>query len=79
MAVLLLAEINGGELAVDATSKALTAAKTMGDVTATEHASRLNPTDEQQAAWQAEVAQPIYLKPPHITPGKRESLINPGS
>ncbi|MEM7210387.1 MAG: FAD-binding protein [Pseudomonadota bacterium] len=33
MAVLLLAEVNGGELAVDATSKALTAAKAMGDVT----------------------------------------------
>jgi electron transfer flavoprotein alpha subunit len=33
MAVLLLAEINGGELAVDATAKALTAAKAMGDVT----------------------------------------------
>ena len=33
MAVLLLAEVQGGELAVDATSKALTAAKAMGDVT----------------------------------------------
>ncbi|PID36384.1 MAG: electron transfer flavoprotein subunit alpha [Rhodobacterales bacterium] len=33
MAVLLLAEVSGGELAVDATSKALTAAKAMGDVT----------------------------------------------
>ena len=33
MAVLLLAEVNGGELAVDATAKALTAAKAMGDVT----------------------------------------------
>ncbi|MEM9059980.1 MAG: FAD-binding protein [Pseudomonadota bacterium] len=33
MAVLLLAEINGGELAVDSTAKALTAAKQMGDVT----------------------------------------------
>jgi electron transfer flavoprotein alpha subunit len=33
MAVLLIAEVNAGELAVDATSKALTAAKQMGDVT----------------------------------------------
>ena len=30
---------------------------------------------EQQAAWQAQVAQPIYLKPPHITPGKRKPLV----
>ena len=33
MAVLLLAEVNGAELALDATSKALTAAKKIGDVT----------------------------------------------
>ena len=33
MAVLLIAEVVGDELAVDATSKALTAAKMMGDVT----------------------------------------------
>jgi electron transfer flavoprotein alpha subunit len=33
MAVLLLAEVNGGELSVDATAKALTAAKALGDVT----------------------------------------------
>ncbi|MGX9356728.1 electron transfer flavoprotein subunit alpha/FixB family protein [Roseobacteraceae bacterium S113] len=33
MAVLLIAEVTGGELAVDATAKALTAAKQMGDVT----------------------------------------------
>ena len=33
MAVLVLAEINGGELAVDATAKAITAAKPLGDVT----------------------------------------------
>ncbi len=33
MAVLLLAEVVGGELSVDATSKTLTAAKMMGDVT----------------------------------------------
>ncbi|MDX1680675.1 MAG: tRNA (adenosine(37)-N6)-threonylcarbamoyltransferase complex dimerization subunit type 1 TsaB [Akkermansiaceae bacterium] len=32
-------------------------------------------SEEQQAAWQAEIAQPIYLKPPHITPGKRARLI----
>ena len=33
MAVLLIAEVSGGELSVDATAKALTAAKQMGDVT----------------------------------------------
>lgn len=33
MAVLLLAEVNGAELAVDATAKAVTAAKALGDVT----------------------------------------------
>ena len=30
MAVLLIAEVNGGELSVDSTAKALTAAKQMG-------------------------------------------------
>jgi len=34
MAVLLLAEVNGGELALDATAKAVTAAAQLGDVTA---------------------------------------------
>lgn len=29
----------------------------------------------QQTAWQAQPAQPIYLKPPHITPGKSPRLI----
>jgi electron transfer flavoprotein alpha subunit len=33
MDVLLIAEVNGGELSVDSTAKALTAAKQMGDVT----------------------------------------------
>ena len=33
MAVLLLAEVNDGELSMDATAKAVTAAKAMGDVT----------------------------------------------
>ena len=33
MAVLLLAEVNGAELAVDATAKALSAAKALGDIT----------------------------------------------
>ncbi|WP_170342627.1 electron transfer flavoprotein subunit alpha/FixB family protein [Ruegeria arenilitoris] len=33
MAVLLLAEVNNGELAIDATAKAVTAAKQLGDVT----------------------------------------------
>ena len=33
MAVLLLAEMSGTELALDATAKAVTAAKSLGDVT----------------------------------------------
>ena len=33
MAVLLLAEVNDGELSMDATAKAVTAAKELGDVT----------------------------------------------
>ena len=33
MSVLLLAEVNDGELALDATAKAVTAAKQLGDVT----------------------------------------------
>ena len=33
MAVLLIAEINGDELSIDSTAKALTAAKTLGDIT----------------------------------------------
>lgn len=28
-------------------------------------------------SWQKEIPQPIYLKPPHITPGKRGSLLKP--
>ena len=33
MAVLLLADVNGGQLATDAVAKALTAVKSLGDVT----------------------------------------------
>jgi len=31
--------------------------------------------DETRLKWSAEIPQPLYLKPPHITPGKRQSLI----
>jgi tRNA threonylcarbamoyladenosine biosynthesis protein TsaB len=30
-----------------------------------------------QGKWQAELPQPIYLKPPHITPAKRSWLVKP--
>lgn len=30
---------------------------------------------ETRNRWLSEVPQPLYLKPPHITPGKRESLL----
>lgn len=33
-------------------------------------------TDEEtRRKWSAEIPQPLYLKPPHITPGKRASLV----
>ena len=33
-------------------------------------------TDEKtRLKWSAEIPQPLYLKPPHITPGKRQSLM----
>lgn len=35
----------------------------------------LEASTEQQAAWQSQIAQPIYLKPPHITVGKRPRLV----
>lgn len=31
--------------------------------------------EETRNGWLAEVPQPLYLKPPHITPGKREPLV----
>jgi tRNA threonylcarbamoyl adenosine modification protein YeaZ len=35
-------------------------------------------SDEQaRCKWSAEIPQPLYLKPPHITPGKRPSLVRP--
>lgn len=32
---------------------------------------------ESRASWTAEPPQPIYLKPPHITPAKRSWLVQP--
>jgi tRNA threonylcarbamoyl adenosine modification protein YeaZ len=35
-------------------------------------------TDEEtRRQWTAEIPQPLYLKPPHITPGKRPPLVRP--
>jgi tRNA threonylcarbamoyladenosine biosynthesis protein TsaB len=31
--------------------------------------------DKTRLKWSAEIPQPLYLKPPHITPGKRQSLV----
>lgn len=31
---------------------------------------------ETRAAWTAQIPQPLYLKPPHITPSKRASLLH---
>lgn len=31
--------------------------------------------DESRCKWTAEIPQPLYLKPPHITPGKRAPLV----
>lgn len=33
--------------------------------------------DEVRRKWSAEIPQPLYLKPPHITPGKRPPLVRP--
>jgi tRNA threonylcarbamoyladenosine biosynthesis protein TsaB len=33
----------------------------------------------QQECWAGQIPQPIYLKPPHITPAKRSWLVQPGS
>jgi len=32
---------------------------------------------ETRRKWSAEIPQPLYLKPPHITPGKRPPLVRP--
>ena len=49
MAVLLIAEVNGGELAVDSTAKALTAAKQIGEVTVLCVGSGCSPAAEAAA------------------------------
>lgn len=37
-----------------------------------------NATDAaSRSRWSAEIPQPLYLKPPHITPGKKGSLVRP--
>ena len=73
MAVLLLAEVTGTELATDATSKALTAAKAMGDVTilcasagcsgAAEAAAKLDGVSKvlcaDDAAYGNDLAEPV--------------------
>lgn len=33
--------------------------------------------DGTRRAWSAEIPQPLYLKPPHITPGRRAPLVRP--
>lgn len=37
----------------------------------------LGSDEESRRKWGAEIPQPLYLKPPHITPGKRPSLLRP--
>lgn len=32
-------------------------------------------TEETRADWSTQIPQPLYLKPPHITPGKRAPLV----
>lgn len=32
---------------------------------------------QTRAKWSAEIPQPMYLKPPHITPAKRSWLVQP--
>ncbi len=73
MAVLVLAEINGGELAVDATAKAVTAAKPLGEITilcasagcegAAEAAAKLDGVSKvlcaDDAAYGNDLAEPV--------------------
>ena len=73
MAVLLIAEVNGGELAVDSTAKALTAAKQIGEVTvlcvgsgcssAAEAAAKLHGVSKvlctQNDAYRHDLAEPV--------------------
>jgi tRNA threonylcarbamoyl adenosine modification protein YeaZ len=33
--------------------------------------------EESRRKWAGEIPQPLYLKPPHITPGKRQPLVRP--
>ena len=33
--------------------------------------------EESRRKWAAEIPQPLYLKPPHITPAKRPWLVRP--
>lgn len=35
--------------------------------------------DATRAKWSAEIPQPLYLKPPHITPAKRPWLVQPAT
>ena len=35
----------------------------------------LGTNEENRSEWTAAIPQPLYLKPPHITPGKRPSLV----
>ena len=53
MAVLLLAEVNGAELAVDATAKAVSAAKSLGDVTVLCASAGCGGAAEAAANWTA--------------------------
>ena len=34
-------------------------------------------SDEARSAWARAVPEPIYLKPPHITPAKSKGLLSP--
>jgi tRNA threonylcarbamoyladenosine biosynthesis protein TsaB len=38
----------------------------------------LGTSEENRRKWSAEIPQPHYLKPPHITPAKRPPLVRPG-
>ncbi len=51
MAVLLLAEVNDGELSMDATAKAVTAAKELGDVTVLCAGGKATAAGEAARAW----------------------------
>ena len=63
MSVLLLAEVNNGELAMDATAKAVTAATKLGDVTVLACGASAAAAGAAAAAGVGAMAVPVHIEP----------------